>query len=352
MDTAKFNPEMLILARELRGMTQQDVAKAAGFSQSFVSQVEAGVKDVSEESAKRAAAALNVPVAFLYQEERCSGFGISMIYYRKRSGALTSHIRRLQAEVNLRRIHVRRLLRGVNFETPHTFQMLDIEDHGGQPEDVAVRLRATWMLPIGPVRNLVSAIESAGGVVFKFPFGTNDIDAMSQWPDDCPPLFFLNANAPADRVRFSLAHELGHVVMHKVATEDIESEADRFAAEFLMPKRDISGELLGLDLPKAAALKPHWRVSMAALIRRARDLNRITEDRYRDLFIRMGQLGMRKREPHPLQPEEPTIIPRIIDIYLREGRLDIRQIGELLCWPQDELRTRYLPPTGGLRLAQ
>ena len=351
MKLSKFNPEMLVLARELRGMTQQEVASAAGFSQAFISQIEAGAREVSDDIVDRAASALRVPSSFFVQDERYTGFGISLVYYRKRSSALIGHLRRLQAEVNLHRIHVKRLLRGVDLVTPHGFQLLDIDEHGGSPEDIAIRLRATWMLPIGPIRNLVSAIENAGGIVLRFPFGTTDIDAMSQWPDDMPPLFFLNADAPSDRVRFSLAHELGHVVMHKMATDDIENEANRFASEFLMPKRDIANELIGIDLARAAALKPHWRVSMAALIRRARDLKKITEDRYRDLFISMGRLGIRKREPHDLPREEPTIIPRIMNIYFSDNGFSMQQMGDLLCWPPDELRPRYFP-AGNMRLAQ
>lgn len=351
MTNEKFNPDMLILARELRDMTQKEVARAAGLSQGFVSQVEAGTKEVSADAASRLAGATRLPTSFFYQDEHNIGFGISMVYYRKRASALVGHLRRLQAEVNVRRIHLKRLLRDVNFAAPRTFEFLDIDEHGGSPEDVAVRLRATWMIPIGPIRNLVSVIENAGGVVFKFPFGTTDIDAMSQWPDDAPPMFFLNADAPADRVRFSLAHELGHVVMHKVATEDIESEADRFASEFLMPKRDIGSQLVGMDLSRAAALKPLWRVSMAALIRRARDLRKITEQQYRGLFIRLGQLGYRKREPNPIAAEEPTIVARLLEVYFRESGLNVEQLSDMLCWPKEEFIPRYLPAQG-LRLAQ
>jgi len=349
MTTSKFNREMLVLARELREMTQEDVADCAGCTQAFVSQVEASTREVTPEYAEKIAAALRLPTSFFFQDEHYTGFGISMVYYRKRSSALARHLRRLQAEVNIRRIHVKRLMREVSISTPHAFEFLDIDEQGGSPESVATRLRANWAIPLGPIRNLVSVIENAGGFIFKFPFGTNDIDAMSQWPDDAPPLFFLNSAAPADRIRFSLAHELGHVVMHQKASDDIENEADRFASQFLMPREEISAQLLDIDLAKAAALKPHWRVSMQSLIRRARDLRRITDDRYRDLFIRIGQLGYRKNEPYPIQPEEPVTFRRMIGLCLQESGID--GVCDMICWPKDEFVSKYLPPTG-LRMAQ
>jgi Zn-dependent peptidase ImmA (M78 family)/transcriptional regulator with XRE-family HTH domain len=351
MTPVPFNVEMFLLARDLRGMTQKDVAQAAGFTQPFISQIQSGEREASADVVVRLADAVQVKPEFFAQAEQITGLGLSMVFYRKRTGSLASHLHRLQAEVNLRRIHVKKLLHGVNLRTPHTFEKQDIAETGSTPEDAAMRLSASWMIPLGPIRNLVLAIESAGGIVFKFPFGTTDIDAISQWPNDTPPLFFLNASAPADRARFSLAHELGHIIMHSFATDDIEREADRFAAEFLMPKQHIGNDLLGMNLARAAALKPFWRVSMAALIRRSKDLGKITEARYRDLFVRMGQLGMRRREPSPISAEEPAIFRRILETYLSDNGLSMDQLAAMLFWPTDQLRTYYFPATG-LRIAQ
>src|SRR4051812_43854534 len=149
MSFEKFNPAMLLLARDLRAMTQKELADASKLSQALVSQLEAGTRDATGESEQRLAAALRIPMSFFRQEEHYSGFGLSMVYYRKRSSALIGHLRRLQAEVNLRRIHMKQLLRGVNLKTPKQFSFLDIAEHGS-PEDIAVRLRATWMIPLGP----------------------------------------------------------------------------------------------------------------------------------------------------------------------------------------------------------
>jgi Zn-dependent peptidase ImmA (M78 family)/transcriptional regulator with XRE-family HTH domain len=350
MSLGKFNPEMLLLARDLRGMTQKEVAEAANISQALISQLEAGTREATEDSASRLAIAMRLPISFFEQDEHYSGFGLSMVYYRKRNSALVGHLKRLQAEVNLRRMHIKQILRGVNLQTKKQFSFMDIGEHG-TPEDVAIRLRATWMIPLGPISNLTTVIENAGGFVFKFPFGTTDIDAMSQWPSDSPPLFFLNSQAPADRVRFSLAHELGHVLMHEVASDDIESEADRFASEFLMPKSEISSQLLCMDLKLAAALKPYWRCSMASIIRRARDLKRISESRYRDLFIQMSKLGYRKREPSEIAPEEPKLVPALIGSYTREGGFTLEDLASVLKWPADELRSRYFTQMG-MRMAQ
>ena len=84
----------------------------------------------------------------------------------------------------------------------------------GTPEKIATLVRQMWNLLPGPIGNLTRAIEAAGGLVLKCDFGTSKLDAFAQWPSGMPPLFFVNKSAPADRYRYTLAHEIGHIVMH------------------------------------------------------------------------------------------------------------------------------------------
>jgi Zn-dependent peptidase ImmA (M78 family)/DNA-binding XRE family transcriptional regulator len=349
--TKRANHEMVQLARESRRMTQKELAQAAGLTQGFISLLEAGEKEGSGDSIDRIGQALRYPADFFYLDDHYNGFGLSLVFYRKKSSALVSHLRWLQAEVNIRRIQIKRLLRGIDeFKPRQQFCRIDIDDQEGNAERIAGMVRANWNLPLGPIKNLIATIESAGGIVFKFPFGTRDIDAISQWPDDAPPLFFINSQAPADRIRFSLAHELGHIVMHRLASENLENEADRFASEFLMPARDIGHELMDVDLQRAAALKPYWRVSMAAIIKRAKDLGKLPNPDYTALFRRLSYLGYRTNEPGPIAPEEPTLVRQILDAYQITNGYTIDALARLSAVYSDEFSARYLPAIG-LRLA-
>src|ERR1019366_9937990 len=96
--------------------------------------------------------------------------------------------------------------------------------------------------------------------------------------------------APAgDRLRLTLVHEVGHIIMHESATPTMEVEANAFAAEFLAPRKEIKGSLLGLNMAKLADLKRHWKMSMQALIMRAYELKTITESQRRYLFINVAK---------------------------------------------------------------
>ena len=77
-----------------------------------------------------------------------------------------------------------------------------------------------WMLPRGPIENMVDLLEGNGAIIVPCDFGTDLLDALSQRTDGMPVLMYVNVNAPADRVRLTLAHELAHMVLHTTALLD------------------------------------------------------------------------------------------------------------------------------------
>ena len=99
-------------------------------------------------------------------------------------------------------------------------------------------------------------LENSGGVVFMVSLDSDKFDALSVWASEMPPLIFANENFPGDRLRFSLAHELGHLLMHTNPSPKQEEEADRFASEFLMPADEIEPQLthLGIERPRKSEI--------------------------------------------------------------------------------------------------
>lgn len=344
------HPEMLILARESRDLTQGELAEATSISQSNVSKYEAGLVKISSQHLEQIASVLGYPKSFFYQEEKRYGFGSSCTYHRKRQTLSVSYLRTLLSRINLFRIHVSQLLNSVEIETEHRFEHLDIDDFKGNVEHIAQLVRSRWGLPLGPVTNLVEAIENAGGVVYKHSFGTNKLDAISQWLPGAPPIFMVNTDVPGDRIRFTLAHECAHIIMHRIPTENMEAEADRFAAEFLMPAREISADLTPATLVNYARLKPYWKVSIAALIRRAYDLEKITHRQYRSLFEELSKLGYRIAEPVMIPHEEPTVFKGLLRFHMKENEYSTADLSRLLHMHEEELLSEYLHDGRKLRI--
>jgi Zn-dependent peptidase ImmA (M78 family)/transcriptional regulator with XRE-family HTH domain len=336
---SEFNPEMLILARRSRRMTQAQLARASGISQGKVSKYEHGLLGVSDTDRQTLARVLRYPEGFFSQREDISGSKSPCFYFRKRKSVPVSTLESIQAKINIFRIAIGRLLRGTEIESANEFPVLDIDEFDGKAEEIARHLRAAWNMPIGPVKSVVAAIESAGGIVLGFSFGTLKIDAVSQNPPGSPPIFFLNTDIEAgDRLRFTLSHELGHIVMQNSASPDAEEESDRFASEFLMPAREIKPNLARMDIGKAGRLKPYWKTSMQSLIRRAYDLDAIKESAYQRLSAEIGRLGYRLREPIPVSPERPTIIREIFNIYRYDYIYNNDDFERLFCLHEEDFR--------------
>jgi Zn-dependent peptidase ImmA (M78 family)/transcriptional regulator with XRE-family HTH domain len=328
-----FNREMLALARESRGLTQAAFAADIGISQAEISKFENGIKTPDDAQIRKIAGRLEYDLDFFFLDESIRAFGSGCVYHRKRKSATDAKLAHLLATVNVKRIQVKQLMKSVESRNGQAFARLDVDEYKGGPEEVARALRALWQLPPGPIQNLLRVIEDAGGIVIKCDFGTNKVDALSQWLPGYPPIFLVNAAIPTDRMRFTLSHEVGHITMHRTPTDNMEREADRFAAEFLMPERDIRPHLGYVDIPRLAAMKPYWRVAMSALLYRASELGTIDDRRKSYLWFLMGKSGYRTHEPVEIPPEDPTLLRELIDFHRRSLNYGEKELDKVLLEP-------------------
>ncbi len=337
-----YNPAMVTLARESRGMTMGELATKVGVTSSLISKIEQGAREMSEERAKSIASSLDYPVDVLTWREPVYGFGSSSFYHRKQQSLPQKTLKQIQAFVNFHRIRAKRLSAALDLDFAFTIPSLAVDDYGS-PEEIARAVRAAWRMPLGPVQNLTEWIEAAGGVVVPREFSSAKINAISVWPPGESPFFVLNTLLPACNLRFSLAHELGHLVMHEVPEPGQEEEADRFAAEFLMPAREIKPQLRGMNLTLAARLKPVWRTSMGAIIRRARDLEVITDRQHTSLRVQLSQKGWSKDEPVQIPHEQPSLIPEIIRVHHSEHGYSSSDLADMVGLYMSEWLDLYEP---------
>jgi len=348
----RINPEMVILARESRGLTQRELAERLSVSPGWLSRVEGGLRGIQDTNLKQLSEVLDYPVDFFKQKEPVYGLGITEIFHRKRRSVTEKTLNKIYAQINIRRLNLVKMLKGVEIGDIN-IRPIDMDEFDGNVKDIARLVRAKWHLPHGPIQNLIKAFEDARGIVIPMDFGTNTIDAISHWPPNTPPLFFVNIYSPCDRLRFTLCHELGHMIMHQNASfdHDMEKQADEFAAEFLMPELEIRPYLADLSLEKLATLKQFWKVSMAALLKRALDLSVITHRQSRTFWMQMGKAGYRTREPVELDlpVEKPSLEKEIVDTYIEDMDYTISELGKLLCLSTKEVMNDYIGSEQRLR---
>jgi Zn-dependent peptidase ImmA (M78 family) len=333
----KFNHHMMILARDIRGLTQADLAVRLNIGQGTLSKYETGFIEPTPEVVDEIASALAFPFPFFYEPGR--PYGLPPFHYRRRKKLSAKVLARIVAEMNIRRMHLSKLLVSFGWRTNAFIPELDRDDYHGKGkgaltiEDVARLVREAWMVPSGPIENMMDLLESNGGVVIPCDFGTDLLDAMSQRIDGMPVMFFVNIHAPADRVRHTLAHELGHMVLHTITlkSDDVmEDEADAFAGAFLLPANEIKPQLRRFDLRQLANLKGYWKVSMAALAVRADRLKLITPYQSKMFWIEMGRLGYRKREPNEPPKEHPKLLRQMVVFHVKKLGYGIGEMARLL----------------------
>jgi len=212
-------------------------------------------------------------------------------------------------------------------------------------EEMALVCRQHWKLGISPVADLVLLLENNGIIVSRGELGAETLDAYSQQPEDSEhPIIFLGAGkASAARSRHDASHELGHLILHRhikaTAIKNtalfklIEEQAHRFATAFNLPVQGFTDQLWAPTLDAFLALKPHWKVSIGAMIMRCAQLGILNEVQQKRAWINMNRKGWRSCEPldDRLIPEQPRLLRRSFELLINEGIKTPEQIVSDLC---------------------
>lgn len=300
----------------LRAQMQRPVSKQA------LSKYEKGLAQPTPTRIADIAQALNVTASSLLVDDAVE---IKWVAYRKhakltksRQNQLTAIAQqRLEGEVRLRDLF--QLSDWHNLPGPIEVRSI------GDCEYAAAALRMRWDLGERPIDGLVALIERRGGLVLAWEQEWG-FDALSGWAGRSPVLV-LNAAVPPDRLRFNVAHELGHLVM--ASTDDPKEDeryAMRFAAAFLVPaeaaRHELGNHRRGLELAELGLLKQRWGLSMQGWVRRARDLEIIGEDLYRSLNIQFRRAGWHRDEPYDYESaESPALFERLVLRALAENMI-------------------------------
>ena len=314
--------DLLRLARQLRGFTQKKSADDLGIAQTYLSRLENGLVEPDSEFIVQAARVFNLPVDFFSITDTVYGPPVSVhAMLRGKADLSARDIDMITAELNIRLMHLRVYLENVDFNAIQAIPYLDI-DRYDSPEKVAAIVRAHWKLPRGPIKNLTRIMEQAGIIVADSSFHGAGVSGVTFAVPGRPPIVLINRDHPADRIRFTLAHELGHLVMHRFPTPEMEEEANRFASAFLLPPTEMKETFAGrrVTLELLAGLKKEWKVSMQSLLMSAQSQKAISENQARYLWQQISARGWRTKEPASLDfpHDAPTVLPSIIAAHLNE----------------------------------
>jgi Zn-dependent peptidase ImmA (M78 family)/transcriptional regulator with XRE-family HTH domain len=339
------NGGMLRLGRQRRQLSQIDAAPLLGIDQSLLSRIENGLVEARDEVVLRAQSVYGLPRSFFYLTDPVYGAPVSVHpMWRRKADVSVREMDAIIAELNIRVFHLRRLLEGAEYVHANTLPRLDFDEFG-DAEKIAALVRAHWKIPTGPIKNLTVYVEQAGVLVVYSAMGGVAVSGVTFSAPGLPPLIVLNSDQPADRLRYTLAHELGHLVMHRFPSPTMETEANEFASALLMPASEIRPYFIGrrVDLQLLAALKPEWRVSMQSLLMRAHGLGIITPNQAQYLWKQINARRMRLREPPELdfEPEQATVLDTLVRVHRESLGYSDADLAALLHYLEVDVRREY-----------
>jgi len=304
-------------AREICKLTQSQLAQEVGVAQSTIAKMEVDVRDWPDDLVQAIAMRTGFPVSFFHQGVGPE-FSLGSLLFRCRASLSSTDKTRIR--------QLGQLI--FELEEKMAVQTKPIQLHlpsfqGEDPIEAARVTRATLGIPPDtPVPHVINRIERNCVFVFALPDSAQQFDAFSLWSDNDPrrPVMMVNSVKSGDRLRLSVAHEIGHLVLHKSprgSLKEIEKQAYAFAREFLMPSEAMKREIKRpVTLTGLAALKPRWGVSIQALIRCAYELGISSEGQYRYLSEQITKLGWRLREPENLDipVEKPRLFRKLAEM--------------------------------------
>lgn len=350
----QFNGELLVLARQTRKVSQPELIQLLGgvISQAQLSKIEHGRIQPDSDLVEKIACVLKYKSNFFYSSIYQRMEPVSFHRKRKKLSARDRDAIHGQSEVY--RINLKKLLPAVELEARlPPVPAIDPDQFYGDIPKIALTVRQRWGIPRGPIKDVTKLVEDAGVIVVPFDFGTPLIDGFCQHPgDDLPPLVFINSRQPKDRYRFSLAHEIGHLVMHQTPNPEQEVQANIFASEFLMPTAEIKPQFYHPSLTRFMELKLYWGTSMQALIYKAWQIGRLSDRMFKYYNIEMSRRGFRTKEPVEWNgsPENAATLRQLLSAYIEELGYSVEDLGDLFGLVSEEVAMLF--PIPGQRRPQ
>ena len=341
IEKLQINHQMIEIARISRGLNQAELAEKIGVEQGTISKIEAGLLKPKEDVIDKLADVLNYPITFF--AENITVLSPVITHYRKRKSLANFKLDHIEYNIYIRKHLIKKMLKSANI--PNKIFHVSPEEH--DPEDIARIVRQRWSVPRGPIKSMVKLLENAGVIVLQIDQNDDKLDGEMIPDENNLPVIYINKNLSGDRQRFTLAHELAHLIMHGGTyipnVDEAEREANYFASEFLMPADDIRYQLSeNLSIGQLGDLKRHWRVSMAAIIRRSKDLGIIEENRYTSLNVQLSRAGYKKKEPEfDVFPDKPSVVKQLLDIHINDLHYSMDELAKYLSITTSELRSIY-----------
>ena len=336
-----FYGDKLRLARLLNGLTQQQLGESISASRQFVHQMESGVRQPAGDVLNALCETLQVKGSF-FADPVGNDVKFEQCHFRKRKTTPVGIANRVLAFSTI----FEQLVDYINEHLELPTINLPVIEHSSSSysnsdiELAAEECRKMWGLGLNtPIAKMTRVLENAGVVITQFNGVSEKVDALSL-NRKFPIIVRNDAKESVCRMRFDLAHECGHFVLHEgIETGDYitESEANKFASAFLFPRSAFVTEFNStkdtrLNWKLIYKLKIRWGMSAKAILYRAHHLDLISAQQYRSGNVHLNKTGQSKIENYDedIQFEAPELLINALEILRNQLGISFNHIADYL----------------------
>ncbi|NEZ47946.1 ImmA/IrrE family metallo-endopeptidase [Clostridium niameyense] len=361
-DKQKIIPARIKDARIIRGLSLAELADKIGVTSQAISQYELGIINPTPMVINAIVRELGFPINFYekpysYKNESYSN---TVTYFRSNKNISKKVKKALSKKIEILHEILGLLVQYVDIpkmDIPDYSQFIgDRELDQYIIQDIAIDLRKKWGVEKGPINNMVTLFQNKGIVISRMEFENKKIDAFSQIFQRIPYIFLGSDKKCSVRSRFDLAHELGHLILHRNISEEeiknkefynkIEEQADLFAGEFLLPYDEFDNDVVSTSIEQFIMLKNKWKVSIQCMIKRCEQLNILTDNQLRYIKSQMTRKRYWRKEPldDEIEIEQPYLFKQIFQLLIENNILKPEEIVNDIGLYKEEIDSLcYLP---------
>ncbi len=362
----KVVPKRIKQARISRGFSKVELADLIGVTRQAVSQYESGKIEPSWGVLNEMSRILKYPVDF-FRKSVSEEAQASVVFFRSKKTAkkkdMESAIEKIKVFSDIHSF----LATYIDFPKPD-LPIIDYLGDGINPldnetiEQYAQELRRHWKLANSPIQNLTNVVQKKGVVISKMDLRLGKIDAFSVVLDNIPYIFLGNTQSSNARIRFDIAHELGHILMHTDSFDEsdfenpatkkvLENEADRFAGAFLLPRVKFEEDIFSTSINHFITLKKKWLTSISSMIYRCEELGLFSSNQIKYLKDQMTMKRYWRKEPldDAIPKEVPLMEKQAIELILNHNVLTPSEIVNQIACRAEEIEQYCFLEEGTLK---
>jgi Zn-dependent peptidase ImmA (M78 family)/DNA-binding XRE family transcriptional regulator len=324
-------------ARKLNGLSLQNVADELHVSKQMISKFETGASIPNSEKLIKLSKLFGLKIDYFFNSFKIE---LNEVNFRKKSTFSVKKQNSLKQKIKIRLenyLYIEEML-SINYKFDNPLKDFKIADNEDITKAVE-KLKDKWKIGFEPVHNLIQLLEDNKIKIIELSDVEDNFDGLATFVDGKYPVIVLNKNFPVERKRFSLLHELGHVLLDisDSCTMKDEDVCHKFASEFLLPKNivieEFGGKRENITYSELISIQEKYGISIKAIVYRLKDAGILNENQHSGFYkkIRFNRKLEKVIDKSRFKtPEYSNRFERLVYRALAQENISISKASSLL----------------------